>query len=607
MKYNMFHYFYLVLSLRFRHSHTLRKPVWVLGPDGRLVCFFVATDVILPGGKFLWHYGLFHGIHKNYYDNDDESDESDESAPDHYEDDLRMAQQLSLDLNGPSPQECNEQLVTDPKPAKKNRAVLQGVKKGVNLSKKNIVKSREQKLEEEEKERLRMDAVSRYESGQLQFVPRGSPQHSQVPHCGDGILSEQFQRDLAGVAADMAVANPNEDPRDDSDNDSDISSEAETPLRNESQIEAEESQKVRFELSSMSAQEIWDGLFSNKKLKGGTIARSLFIAARMIDSKVCEPWSGSKILCTKKADLADQRKLFLQWAGEIRVLRWVRSEIFTKVVSHPRTYKLLDVKHADFIGMSHEGKEKMTLSAVEATDDTMARIAHLACTSESRSLLHMIYGPKTREYVDQSDLQAPALWQDLASQFVNNADWHFFRPTCQSVVGHIDPTNFPNPGITGDCVRECFTSIKAMFSTLSNAVFGRTGCNSTGAELYDAVWKNYINGKYLYFARPEVAMYTFKLWLETDTLPKYCIKELHPDAAVRAGVVSNAPFALPVTPRSSSSGLMSPATSSTASLDKLAQYLDLESAVKRQRFEMESKQPKVHFLFFFIIFIVYKH
>jgi hypothetical protein len=82
-------------------------------------------------------------------------------------------------------------------------------------------------------------------------------------------------------------------------------------------------------------------------------------------------------------------------------------------------------------------------------------------------------------------------------------------------------------------------------------------------------------------------------------LPKYCIKELHPDAAVRAGVVSNAPFALPVTPRSSSSGLMSPATSSTASLDKLAQYLDLESAVKRQRFEMESKQPKVH--------CVYKH
>jgi hypothetical protein len=379
MKYT-FHYFYLVLSLRFRHSHTLRKPVWVLGPDGRMVCFFVATEVILPGGKFLWHYGLFHGIHKNYYDNDDvEDDESDESSPDHYEDDLRMAQQLSLDLNGPS-QKCNEQLVTVPKSAKTNRAVLQGIKKGVNLSKKDIVRSRERKLEEEEKERLRMDAVSRYESGQLQYVPSGSPQHSQVPHCGDGILSGQFQQDLAGVAADMAAAIPDEDLRDDSDNVSDISSEAETHLRNESQIEAEESQKVRFELSSMSAQEIWDRLFSNKKLKGGTIARSLFIAARMIDSKVCEPWSCSKILCTKKAELADQRKLFLQWAGEIRVLRWVRSEIFTKVVSHPQTYKLLDVKHADFIGMSHEGKEKMTLSAVEATDDTMARIAHLACT-----------------------------------------------------------------------------------------------------------------------------------------------------------------------------------------------------------------------------------
>ncbi len=539
---------------------------------------------------------------------------------DHYEDDLRIAQQLSLSLNGPTQcdQDCDEQPVTDLELVKTNCAAIpQGDKQGTKLSKKGI-RERERKFEEEEKERLRLDAVSRYESGELKFVAAVSPQHLQDhQNCddeqrlsGQAVVSPQHSQGQQNLddeqhlfysgqypEDEFAQLNQHDDQHDDSDNVSEISSDAEAPFRNESQIEAEESQKVHFELSSMSAQEIWDRLFSNKKLKGGYIARSLLVAARMIDSKVCEPWAGSKTLCTKKAELADQRKLFLQWAGEIRVLRWVRNEIFTKIVSKPQTYRLLDVKHAEFTGISNDSdkKVKVTLLASEATDDTMARIAHLACTSESRNLLHMIYGPKTREYVDQSDLQAPALWQDLANQFINNPDWQFFRPTVGQTK--IDATNFPNPGITGDCVRECFTEIKASFSTLSNAVFARTGCNSTGEELYGAVWKNYINGKYLYFARPEVAMYTFKLWLETDSLPKYCIKALHPEAAVRAGVGSNSSFNLPVTPRSGSSGgLMSPATSSTASIDKLAQYLELESAAKRQRFELESQKPKVHAL-----------
>ena len=115
-----------------------------------------------------------------------------------------------------------------------------------------------------------------------------SPQHSQGQQNLDDeqylFYSGQYPED------EFAQLNQHDDQHDDSDNVSEISSDAEAPFRNESQIEAEESQKVHFELSSMSAQEIWDRLFSNKKLKGGYIARSLLVAARMIDSKVCEPW-----------------------------------------------------------------------------------------------------------------------------------------------------------------------------------------------------------------------------------------------------------------------------------------------------------------------------
>ncbi len=535
-------------------------------PDNNCECFFVATEVIMPGSNLLWHYGLFHGIHKINCDDDYADDrESENTEVDH--DAMLKAQQLTM-------------------------AKLW--KRGIH--------NRERVFQEEEKERIRVDAAERYQRGELQFVATESPDFvqghqndnlSNVAVADQSLLTTENHQLDDGIQDDCILP-------DYSDNISELSSEADAIFRNESQIQAEQDRKVSFELSSMSAQEIWDRLFSNKKLKGGYIARSLFISGRMIDSKICEPWIGNKTLCTKKAELSDQRKLFLQWAGEIRVLRWVRKEIFTTVVARPQTYKLLDVKHAEYQAQSMQcegSSKKVTLAAIEATDDTMARIAHLACTSESRNLLHMIYGTKTREYIDQPDLQAPALWQDLANQFINNPDWTFNRVHVSQT--NIDATKFPNPGISGDCVRDCFTAIKASFGTLSNAVFARTGCNSTGEEMYGQVWKNYINGKYLYFPRPEVAMYTFKLWNETDSLPKYCIKELHPEAAVRVGVGSNSSYTLPVTPRSSSaSGLMSPTnstsgTASTNSIDKLAQYLELESSIKRQRYESELQQPKV--------------
>ena len=82
-------------------------------------------------------------------------------------------------------------------------------------------------------------------------------------------------------------------------------------------------------------------------------------------------------------------------------------------------------------------------------------------------------------------------------------------------------------------------------------------------------------------------MYVFKLWAECDqanNLPKFCKKELRPEAQVRMGVKdeSHQKFTLPVTPKGSSSqsqGFTSPTTPSTSSGDPMqtiASYLQLK-------------------------------
>jgi hypothetical protein len=261
----------------------------------------------------------------------------------------------------------------------------------------------------------------------------------------------------------------------------------------------------------------------------------------------------------------------------------------------------------------------------------MGRIAHLACDSECRNLLNMLHGSKGREVIENKDLQESALWQDLADQFVNNIHWQttelpvaqldymkILPDGSQRISKRIDPSVAPYPGISGDCVRENFTAIKGMWKTLANKVFGRTGCNSTGEELYGSVWKNYIKGKYMYFPRPDVTMYVFKLWnelKERDALPKFCIKELNPEAQVRVGVVqgvASSVFSFPVTPRSSSSSntVFSPtstgtaSTVTTASIDKLSQFLELDTALRLRSEERllqseDFQKPKVLFTFLF--------
>ncbi len=225
----------------------------------------------------------------------------------------------------------------------------------------------------------------------------------------------------------------------------------------------------------------------------------------------------------------------------------------------------------------------------------MARIAHLACSSDSRVVLNMLFGSKALECIDAPDLCPTQLWQDLASVYVNNPHWEITQAnvlqlqqmTENGLSSLIDVSQVPVIGVTGECVKLVFTEVKTMWTDLARRVFGPTGCNSVGEEMYSRVWRDFIKGKYLFFARPEVAMYVFKLWHEhhqTGGLPKYCNKELSAECQVRIGVCqlgssAKDKFVLPITPRGSSgSQFTSPTPTSSSSSNLQQQNMEVVSS-----------------------------
>jgi hypothetical protein len=473
---------------------------------------------------------------------------------------------------------------------------------------KRIEENRKSKEIQDESDR--QESAARYASGDLVFREEQSPGHSPLQE------ARRFESDYApipvfghldqmGDGAHSAHANVSSEDEEVIRALEDEISEDENECLNESGMEANELSKAEaeltIELSTCSAEEIW-AMFVNKKMKGGSMARTLFIAGKALESKICDPWPGDKKLETKKADVADQRKSFLMWAGTTRVINWIRLELFKIILSKPHTYKTFSVTHATAPKTLVSSDGKYELEASQASNDTMARIAHLACSADSRVYLNMIFGRKSLECVDAPDLQPTQLWQDLASVFVNNSTWNIRQidvlqlQQVSIVKGSnvtsslIDVSKAPIIGITGECLRLVFNEVKVMWKDLADRVHGRTGSNTTGEDLYGKVWSNYINGKLLYFARPEVAMYVFKLWNEAhlcDNLPKYCIKELNKEAQVRIGVgEQSGKFQLPCqTPKGSSGsqGFTSPSTpSSHDTMTAMTSYFQLKLEEMKQ-------------------------
>ena len=180
-----------------------------------------------------------------------------------------------------------------------------------------------------------------------------------------------------------------------------FSDEEENLTTNESGIEALELQKAAntIELSDISAENIW-AMFQNKTMKGGIMARSLFIPAKALEPKICEPWTGDKTLATRIREKGDQRSLFLAWASAPRVIDWVRLEIFKIVLQKPQTYKTFNVTHANGPKVLRSVDGKDLLQALQASNTAMARVAHLACHPDSRIVLNMLFGSKNIEASD---------------------------------------------------------------------------------------------------------------------------------------------------------------------------------------------------------------
>lgn len=360
---------------------------------------------------------------------------------------------------------------------------------------------------------------------------------------------------------------------------------------NESRAEHEEGQVKHIELSKFTPEQIW-ALFLDTKRRGGQLARSVLILAKQVEPKTCTPWSGGSQMEKKKREASDQHSLFMSWASELRVLEWLRLQIYIKITESPRSYKAINAQHAGVKQQELEGTVTggTGLASKEATDNTMARIAHLAVQGDARVILNCVFGRERseRDFQDAGDLQPEALWTTLATHFVNNSDWDIASINCLETPD-IDVTIVPTPGITGEVCKNVFMDVKKMFTDLSNAVFSPTGCNSTGEEKYSTVWKNFINGPMLSFRNNKVTMYVFKLWDLHATLPKYCTKDLHPDAKVRQGIQHGGQQATPMrtvtTPRTpaadkaqhTSSSFSSPASLAqtalfTSSMESVTQY-----------------------------------
>ena len=360
---------------------------------------------------------------------------------------------------------------------------------------------------------------------------------------------------------------------------------------NESRAEHEEGQVKHIELSKFTPEQIW-ALFLDTKRRGGQLARSVFIVAKQVEPRTCTPWIGGSQMEKKKREASDQHSLFMDWASDLRVLEWLRLQIYIKITESPRSYKGINAQHA---GVKHQELPATVtggtgLASKEATDNTMARIAHLAVQGDSRVILNCVFGRdrSERDFQDATDLQPEALWTTLATHFVNNSDWDIASINCLETPD-IDVTIVPTPGITGEVCKNVFMDVKKMFTDLSNAVFSPTGCNSTGEEKYSTVWKNFINGPMLSFRNNKVTMYVFKLWDLHSALPKYCTKDLHPDAKVRQGIQHGGQQATPMrtvtTPRTpaadkaqhTSSSFSSPASLAqtalfTSSMESVTQY-----------------------------------
>ena len=148
-----------------------------------------------------------------------------------------------------------------------------------------------------EQEELRLQSAERFRKGQLAFVPGPSPGNS-PDRQGTNTFSFQVDAndqeggDILATFRTNSFSRLIESSKPDTDEDlADLAleeeiSEEDNPNLNESGLDALELSKsaLTIELSTISSTEIWE-MLTNKSLKGGIMARTLFIAGKALESR----------------------------------------------------------------------------------------------------------------------------------------------------------------------------------------------------------------------------------------------------------------------------------------------------------------------------------
>ena len=289
-----------------------------------------------------------------------------------------------------------------------------------------------------------------------------------------------------------------------------------------------------FDVGKMSANDIWTKILLDRSLNGGMLTRTILKAAST-DSQCMPLWPFE----TKQEHAVEKKRLqgldFIQHFSPQQKLDWLRVKLFGTVSGNRGTYAKLNVT---FNG--HSSLSLAAVSGVELTDDLRCRIAHLALFGDTVRLLGMIYGSRdSREKHDNAGLKGPALWDTLATNYVNNPLWQPFCPVADRfhACSHLDPSAAPPPpGVHPTVVADVFLEIRTDWTRLASRVRSPTGCNETGQKLLEEVWANFINGPFIKLTRKEVSMYVFASWNAFKDLPEFINRTLHPTQQLTLGV-----------------------------------------------------------------------
>ncbi len=173
-----------------------------------------------------------------------------------------------------------------------------------------------------------------------------------------------------------------------------------------------------------------------------------------------------KLISTKKAKPPQRQDFINLGNGSGDGLRYARTYLTTEFLrlNSPSPAPAVDV---------------LDLTNGNASANLKARIALLALDHGASQLLETIFGGATKAsrramLDDKSNGRTINLWGRLATEWINNPDWHPIADVDDSRVSSIDPSNAPPEPISPEALRSLFSKLRTDYSK-AHANFHRSG------------------------------------------------------------------------------------------------------------------------------------